>query len=193
MIVLLNGSFGVGKSTVAGLLRKRLKGSMIYDPEWTGSVLQRLPQWLNLKGSRTDDFQDLDAWRRCAVSGTKLFQRIASAPVIVPMTFSRHDYFDEITAGIRRFDPALNIFCLHASLGTIEKRLAHRGSSGEWLSRRVKECVAAHRDPRFGTRVDTEGRSAREVANDLFGRLQSGIMDAHHDQHQPVIHRGHGA
>jgi hypothetical protein len=193
MIVLLNGSFGVGKSTVAGLLRKRLKGAIIYDPEWTGSVLQRLPEWLNFKGSGTDDFQNLHAWRRSVIAGTKLFGRIARGPVLVPMTFTRRDYFDEITAGIRRFDRELNIFCLHASLGAIEKRLAHRGSGGAWLSRRVQECVEAHRDPHFGAPVDTENRSAPEVADDIFGRLQSGIMDAQHDQRQPVIHRGLGA
>jgi hypothetical protein len=53
MVVLINGSFGVGKSTVAGLLRDRLPGSAVYDPERVGWVLQRLPRWIRLKGSGT--------------------------------------------------------------------------------------------------------------------------------------------
>ncbi len=40
MIVMINGSFGVGESTVAKLLRKALAGSVVYDPEWAGRVAE---------------------------------------------------------------------------------------------------------------------------------------------------------
>ena len=63
MIVMINGSFGVGKTTTAKLLRNVLPGSAIYDPEWAGSALMRLPKWINLRGSGTNDFQDIDVWR----------------------------------------------------------------------------------------------------------------------------------
>jgi broad-specificity NMP kinase len=171
VILLLNGSFGVGKSTVARMLRSAFAGSVVYDPEWAGSVLMRLPKWMKLRGSGTDDFQDIDLWRRWAVRGTKLFGRFAAGPVIVPMTFSRRDYFDEVVSGLRQVDPAVRVFCLQASLSTIHRRLAERGSGGEWLMRRVTECTDAHRDEHFGEPVDTEGRSAREVADDIVRRL----------------------
>jgi hypothetical protein len=51
MIVMLNGSFGIGKTTVAKLLRNSLPGSVMYDPEWAGSVLMRLPSLIKLEGS----------------------------------------------------------------------------------------------------------------------------------------------
>ncbi|MBA3716397.1 MAG: AAA family ATPase [Pyrinomonadaceae bacterium] len=177
MIVMINGSFGVGKSTVANLLRKAFPGGAVYDPEWAGSILMRLPKWAKLKGSGTDDFQDIDLWRKSAVAGTKLFRFFASDPVIVPMTFSRRAYFDEVVTGIRRLDPELRVFCLKASLPTIKKRLAERGAKieapgAEWVARRIIECAEAHRDPHFGEPVDTEDRSAREVAEDIIGRLQ---------------------
>ena len=101
MIVAINGSFGVGKTTVAKLLCKRLPGSVKYDPEWAGLILIRLPKWIGLEGSGTDDFQNIGLWRRSAVAGVRLFRRLASGPVIVPMTFSRRDYFDEVVTGIR--------------------------------------------------------------------------------------------
>jgi hypothetical protein len=41
MIALINGSFGVGKTTIAKLLRNSLPGSAIDDPEWAGSVLKQ--------------------------------------------------------------------------------------------------------------------------------------------------------
>src|SRR5262245_33948031 len=51
MILMINGSFGVGKTTIAKLLRASLPGSAIYDPEWAGFIFRRLPKWIKLKGS----------------------------------------------------------------------------------------------------------------------------------------------
>ena len=173
MIVMINGSFGVGKTTVANILRNATSRSAVYDPEWAGFVLMRLPSWIRLKGSRTDDFQDIALWRRSVVAGTKLYRRLASGPVIVPMTFSRRDYFDDIVSAMGRLDAELRVFCLRASPTTIKNRLLLRGAAvegpgSEWLARRVRECVNAHHDPHFGEPVDTEGRSACDVAEDIL-------------------------
>ena len=178
MIVLLNGSFGIGKSTVANLLVQALPGSVVYDPELVGSVLMRLPSWVRLEGSGTDDFQDIRAWRRSVVWGVRLFRAAVAGPVIVPMTFSRLDYLDEVTTGLRQFDTDLRVFCLRASMAIIQTRLEQRGMPPderdvEWATRRIAECVDAHRDARFGKPVDTEERSALEVAQDIVARLQT--------------------
>jgi len=179
MIVMINGSFGVGKTTVAKLLCNALPGSAIYDPEWVGYILKRLPKWvtLKLKGAGTDDYQDIDLWRRSLVAGTGLFRSFVPGPVIVPMAFSRRDYFDEAVMGIGRFDPELRVFCLRASLATVKKRLVERGTKiegpeGGWMARRIIECADAHGDAHFGEPIDTESRSAREVAEDIVKRLQ---------------------
>jgi hypothetical protein len=102
MVVLLNGSFGVGKTTVARLLRSSWAGSVVYDPEWCGLALMRLPR--SVTGWRADDFQDMALWRKSVISEARLF-RCFSQTVIVPMTISRRDYFKEITNGIRRLNP----------------------------------------------------------------------------------------
>ncbi len=178
MIVMINGSFGAGKTTVAKLLREVFPGSAIYDPEWAGMGLMRLPKWIRLKGSGTDDFQDIDWWRKSAVAGVRLFRFFAAGPVIVPMTFTDRGYFEEVSAGLKGIDPGLRAFCLKASLPTVKKRLAERGdqiggAEAEWMARRIRECADAHRAPHFGEPVDTEGRSAREVAEEIVKRLQS--------------------
>jgi hypothetical protein len=177
MIVLINGSFGVGKTTVSKLLRHSLPGSAIYDPELVGFVLRRLSKWIRLNGSGSDDYQDIVLWRRSAIAGVRLFRFCASGPVIVPMAFSRRDYFDEVIAGVEPLDSELRVFCLKASLATIKKRLVERGAEvegpgTEWIARRISECVEAHNDPHFGESVDTENRSAREVAEEIIKRLQ---------------------
>ena len=184
MIVIINGSFGVGKTTVANLLHRALPGSAVYDPEWSGGVLGRLPRCVKLKGSGTDDFQDIELWRKATVAGVKLFSIFSSGKVIVPMTFSRRAYFDEVIAGLKRHDPDVRTFCLTASLQTVKNRLVGRGTKvegpeSEWIARRIVECTEAHRDPHFGELVDTEARTAREVAEHIIIRLrQSGAATA---------------
>jgi AAA domain len=178
VVVLINGSFGVGKSTVAGLLRRRLSGSIVYDPERVGWVLQRLPRWVPLKGGSTLDFQDIDLWRRSLVMGVRVVRCRCSGPVIVPMTFSHRPYFDEITAGIRRLDSDLRIFCLRAGLATVQERLAGRGDriegpGSEWIARRILECAEILEDAHFGEPVDAEGRAPQEIAEDIIRRLTS--------------------
>lgn len=177
MILMINGSFGVGKTTVAKLLRDDLKGSVIYDPEWAGIAMMRLPRWVKLKGAETEDFQNIGMWRGSAVAGVRLFRLFARGPVIVPMTFSQRAYFDEIVTGLRRLDPELRVFCLKAGLPTVKKRLVARGTriegaGSEWIARRIVECAEAHRNAHFGEPVETEDRTAREVAEDIAARLR---------------------
>jgi predicted kinase len=175
---MINGSFGVGKTTVARVLQKTLLSSSIYDPEFAGVALMRAGKWLKLKPWQTDDFQNIPLWRRSVGAGVRIFSRLRSGPVIVPMTFSCRETFDEVVSDLRRKEVDLRLFCLTASLVTIENRLAQRrldpnGEEGVWVARRVKECVEAHRDSYFGEPIDTEGRSASDVADDILRRLSA--------------------
>ena len=173
MIVVLNGSFGVGKSTVARLLRDGMSRGAVYNPEWVGSVLMRLPL-VRLEGSGTDDFQDIALWRRSVIAGVRCFRSVTRGPVIVPMAFSRYDYLDEVVTGLKRVDPRVRVFCLRAESETIRKRLEIRGGRAgalAWSTLKAEACAAAHRDERFGEPIDTEKVTAREVAAQILTRL----------------------
>jgi deoxyadenosine/deoxycytidine kinase len=171
MILIINGAFGVGKTTVGRLLARRIAGSRLYNPEWAGSVLMRVP-FFRFKGSGTGDFQDINLWRKSVISGTRIFRGLARGTVIVPMAFSRRDYFDEIVGGMREFDGEVRVFCLKAGMETIRKRLEQRGGEMDWSIRKAQECIEAHKDKHFGEPVHTEGISAEEVASDILGRLR---------------------
>ena len=42
MIAWINGSFGVGKTTIAKILKEKLDNAVIYDPEVIGDFLMKI-------------------------------------------------------------------------------------------------------------------------------------------------------
>jgi len=169
MYILINGSFGIGKSTVARELRSRLPGSVIFDPECVGLVLQRLP------GGRVSDFQDLVSWRRLSVLGARSFGAMRRA-VIIPMTFSNRSYLSEVTSGLARSGRPVLHFCLTAPLEVVRRRLKQRGEpegdpQWSWVHQRAAECCAAHQSLEFETRVPACERSPTAIAAELAFRI----------------------
>lgn len=176
MIVLLNGSFGVGKTTVARHLQKKLGKISIFNPEHVGLALSRVGVPLHLVKSETDDFQDIPQWRRLTIAGARLWRDVLRMDVLVPMTIADREYFDEIRSGLVRIDPDLRLFCLTASLQTIKKRLNNRGVDldsvdGRWISIRLAECQRVFCRPGYGEPVDTETLSPVQVADEINRRI----------------------
>src|SRR5687768_517725 len=110
MILLLNGAFGIGKTSVARALAARLPRTVLFDPEIIGIALQRLAR---LAGRKIDDFQDLLLWRRLTVAGLRV-TRLLWPNVVVPMAFSNAAYLQEIRAGLDRFETRVFHVCLVA-------------------------------------------------------------------------------
>src|SRR5262245_2788409 len=98
VVILVNGSFGVGKTTVARLLRRRLPRSAIVDPEPIGLPLLLLSRAWPF-GPRVTDFQDLRAWRRASALVVRIMRRLRGT-VIVPMAYSNPLCLRELQRGI---------------------------------------------------------------------------------------------
>ena len=170
MIIILNGAFGIGKTTVARLLRKRLPGAMVFDPELAGMILQRSARVI---GRRVDDFQDLRAWRSLTVAGIRA-GGLAARNVIVPMALSNVSYLGEIKDAVRRFDRDVVHVCLVAPVDVVHARLESRGANqirNAWEFRRAAECCAAHASAAFATHIDATPPAA-EVAAIVRQKLQ---------------------
>ncbi|UYN98909.1 MAG: AAA family ATPase [Devosia sp.] len=167
MFVLLNGSFGIGKTTVSELLAKNLAHAAISDPEQVGFVLRRLPAWLIGHRRQPDDYQDMALWRSLIVHQARLVH-LRSKMVIVPMAFTNLAYLDAFSAALAQTAPVRRI-CLVAPLDVVRQRLAGRvAREGREMNafelRRSAECVAAHVDPAFGEKVDASGSAEAIVA-----------------------------
>jgi predicted kinase len=178
LVVFVNGAFGIGKTTVARLLRARLPGGALYDLELLGLVLRRVPAFVPLEGRGSDDFQDLALWRRGSLRGIRVVRALRRT-VIVPMAFSNLAYLRELTAGVARFDARVRHFCLPAPFAVVRARLEERGldptsPAGAGQLRRAAECCAAHAASGFSEQTATEDASPADVAAAIAARLPEG-------------------
>lgn len=174
MFILLNGSFGIGKTTVAGLLVNSIPEAVVYDPERVGFILRRLPAWMLGLAQQPSDYQDLIIWRRLIAQGARRKHKNATV-VIVPMAFTNLEYFDAFARVLSQKSPTYRI-CLVAPLKVVQARLSKRAiyegrDISEFEFRRSQECVEIHSDPQFGIPIDATKEPA-EIVADIRKRLQ---------------------
>jgi AAA domain len=171
VVIFINGSFGVGKTTVSRLLVQQLPRSVLFDPEPIGVVLLRfIGRW-----RRVDDFQDLDVWRKSSIYLISLICRFRRA-VVVPMAFSNEPYLRQFLTGVRRRDRETFHFCLTAPLSVVHERLRSRETRRgptPWQLRRSAECCEAHQRPEFAEHIPTDGRSPPEIAQEVVSRISA--------------------
>ncbi len=99
MIVWINGTFGVGKTTTAGLLAERTDWR-VFDPEHVGYLLQS-----NMADVAVDDFQDLGPWRTLVpLVADEIFLATSNPAMIAVQTVLDEAYWSELQAGFVRRD-----------------------------------------------------------------------------------------
>ena len=162
MIIWINGSFGVGKTTVAEKLKEKIDKSIIYDPEKIGMFL------LNTLPTKENDFQDYKLWRTINYEMLKnLYNQFEV--IIVPMTITNLQYYDEIVERLERDGINIKHFILIASKENIISRLNARGNSTEWAYMQVDRCDKAFKDDYLKwQKIDTNNKSVGEVCNNLI-------------------------
>lgn len=158
-VVWLNGSFGVGKTTVADELKSLIVGSVVFNPELIGSLLRfTLP-------SLPEDYQDLALWRKSVRLLVGELARARDDPVIVPMTITNERYFDEIVGGLRADGHRIAHYTLTASPDTIRARMSSRADPTPWGFAQIDRCIAAFNgSERFREYVKTDDLSPQLAA-----------------------------
>jgi len=165
MIIWINGSFGVGKTTTAELLRKELDDSIIYDPEEIGGFLS------NLFNYEKDDFQDYELWRTL---NSEILMNLSSKSqyVIVPMTITNVDYYDEIVKGLKKSGIIIKHFILCATKENIINRLNFRENTTEWTYNQVDRCINVFASDKInGIKINTDNMNGVDIVKTIIDKL----------------------
>ncbi len=120
MIVWINGTHGVGKTTTAALLQRVLPDARVLDAEKVGEVLMDVSPGL----PETDNFQHWPPWRPLVVETARQVLDYTGGTLVMPMTVLVEDYWREISDGLARQGIAVRHFVLHADEDTLRARIA---------------------------------------------------------------------
>lgn len=171
MIVWLNGTFGVGKTTAAAAV-DRWTDWRLFDPEHVGYLLQS-----NLRDIHHDDFQDLDPWRTLVPVVAGEILRFTPNPAMVAVqTVLREEYWRELRAGFDR----QGLSVVHVLLDCARPELIRRIEQDE-VEAQARDWRLDHVDRFAEARswliraadlvVDTTERSVDEVATQIIDTL----------------------
>lgn len=174
MIIWINSAYGVGKTTTAEALQKRLANSYIFDPEMIGNcVRESKPDSL-----WRDDFQNYPSWREMTYVLLKELWQMYDGTIIVPMTVVHGAYQRELMDRLQAEGMETRHFILEAAPETIGARIrARKEDENCWCYRQIPRCVAALRDEIHGIRINTEQKSLDEVVAEILCNLD-GAADA---------------
>ena len=165
MIIWINGSFGVGKTTTAKILKSKLNNSIIYDPEEIGGFLS------NLFNNEKDDFQDYELWRTLNSDILKYMCSVYEI-VIVPMTITNIKYYEEIVNELEKNNIIINHFVLCASKENIINRLDSRKNSTEWSYNQVDRCIDAFESNDFKcSKINTDNMMVDDVVKTIIDSI----------------------
>ncbi|AMM19346.1 ATP-binding protein [Frondihabitans sp. PAMC 28766] len=119
MIVWINGTHGVGKTTTAALVQQLLPDSRVLDAEKVGVVLMDITPGL----PATDNFQHWAPWRPLVVETARRVLEFTGGALVMPMTVLVKGYWDEISAGLAAYGIEVRHFVLHADQETLRDRI----------------------------------------------------------------------
>lgn len=96
MIIWMNGTFGVGKTTTADHLVAKSDRLRIFDPEWVGYLLMN-----NLADHEFTDFQQLPPWRALVPVVADEIVNFTKQHLVAVQAVLHQDYWHELRDGLR--------------------------------------------------------------------------------------------
>lgn len=127
VIIWLNGTFGVGKTSTAQRLAALVPGSRVLAPEAVGQFLR-----VNLGDLPAGDFQDWAAWRPLVAATLIEVARMTGQHMIAPQTVLKREYLDQIFAPLRAAELEVFHVVLDAADAVLRSRIEGSDEAREW-------------------------------------------------------------
>ena len=157
----LNGAFGIGKSTVADCLAKRLGRAHVFGAEEVGNAIRdNYPK----EARRSVIFEDYPLWRE---TNYKLLLDIYGkydGDIIVPMTLVREESYADIIAKLREAGASVEYIFLDGDRKAIRDRILSRGESEDcWCMQNMDLCLDAQRKDKHARHIDATNNSPEKI------------------------------
>jgi hypothetical protein len=168
VIIWLNGTFGVGKTSTAQRLAAMVPDSRVFDPEAVGQMLRGV-----LVDRPVGDFQDWAAWRSLVAASLIEISRMTGQHIVVPQAVLKREYFDQIFAQLRAAELDVFHVVLDAADTVLRNRIETSDEAREWRLTHLDE----YQDARSWMTdaadyvVDTAASTPPMIARRIFGAL----------------------
>lgn len=171
MMIWINGTFGVGKTTAGQALVETQPGLRLFDPEAVGYMLMH-----SLKDQAFSDFQDLPAWRALVPATAFEIRRHTGQHLVAVQTVLRQDYWAELKASFSELDDQVVHIVLDADEATLRNRIENDQvelSGRQWRLDHLEKYAAARKW--MIKEADLVIDTSRLAAEDVVSRIADAI------------------
>jgi AAA domain len=138
VIIWLNGTFGVGKTSTADRLAALIPDGRVFDPETVGAMLRA-----NLADRPVADFQDWPAWPPLVAAALIEITRMTGQNVIAPQTVLKREHLDQVLVPLRVAGLEVFQVLLDADEAVLRSRIEGSDEAMAWRLDHLDEYKAA--------------------------------------------------
>lgn len=170
MIIWISGPYGVGKSTLAEALEKKIENAMIFDAEEVGNAV---------RGNYPNDpygyiFEDYPLWSVFCCQLLKDIHSTFRKNILVPMTLVRPSSYENIVQKLLDDGVDVKLIILEANYANVHDRILARGEEEDcWCMENIEMSSSASKAIEGGYHICTDGKAVAEIAEsvlDYIGR-----------------------
>jgi AAA domain len=138
VIIWLNGTFGVGKTSTADRLAALIPDGRVFDPETVGTMLRA-----NLADRPVTDFQDWPAWPPLVAAALIEITRMTGQNIIAPQTVLKRERLDQVLVPLRVAGLEVFQVLLDADEAVLRSRIEGSDEAMAWRLDHLDEYKAA--------------------------------------------------
>lgn len=190
MIVWINGTFGVGKTTTATRLKALDPEWRLFDPEHVGYLLSS-----NLHDVAFDDFQELPPWRKLVPVVADEIMKFTGDSLVAVQSVLVEEYWRELRLGLAERDVDVFHVVLDCDEAALRDRIiadeVERGAE-QWRLDHIASYEAARSwmVPAADLTVQTAGRTPDDVASEILTAVDARPQAPVQGRSSPVREKG---